>query len=604
VTWLALAGPLAAMFLWRLGGGDETGFAIALLVVAGSAMTLPFGYVAPLVDGPRALGRVGPVPGVRASYAATGVAALGLALLVSSMVGPIAFAVLAGLVAAWCLRAPALADQMLLPALAFPAWIAWQSSTFGPVFQVFSAPRLPEEAMPLQVSMILGLSLLAGAAMVWRGEAEGTGRYAPWTLAGIALPGGAMVVLETTWLPATVLGDFVWALHAMALAGLATALALRYGARDGVLGPRLGAAAAAAFAFVALGLMLMLGQTALTIALAVLIVASAAMERRFDIPALGAFLVLASLALIWRLVLDPGIDWHLHGATTAEMLASVAATLAGPLVALWMTAALRDTPLRRYARLVVETGLVASTAIVAGILIARLLPDQIGLHARLGLQASVLIALAWLQIRRATLPVLRRLRLAFAWLLGLTAAAALLMASLGPASPIFADGPNLSRVAGWPILNDLLLAYLLPAVLLVALSGRQYLRAPGWGLGALWVATAIRHLWQGADLRILRSVEQGELYAYTFAFLAAGAVLLARALLTARADLRKLGLLLAGLAAAKAFLIDAAELGGLLRVGAFLALGLTLAGLAWLNGWAVAREGQGRSTIADPSGTI
>jgi uncharacterized membrane protein len=90
-----------------------------------------------------------------------------------------------------------------------------------------------------------------------------------------------------------------------------------------------------------------------------------------------------------------------------------------------------------------------------------------------------------------------------------------------------------------------------------------------------------------------RGVEPGELYAYTAALLLAGAVLVGRAILAGRADLRRLGLALVGVAAAKAFLIDASGLDGLMRVGAFLGLGLSLAGLAWVNGWAVARERAG-----------
>ncbi|MDD7970193.1 DUF2339 domain-containing protein [Roseinatronobacter alkalisoli] len=591
VTWLALAGPLAAMVLWRLAGADALGFAIAVLVVAGAAMTLPFGYIAPLVEGPRALGRETPVQGVRASFAASAVAAIGLALLVPGMAGPAGLALLAALIAIWCARAPALADQMLLPVLAFPLWIVWQAVTYGPVFGAFNALRPPESAMPLQVSQILVLSVLAGLAMIWRGEADAPGRHAPFTLAGLALPGAAIVALETMWLPATMLGSYIWALHAMALAAMATALALRYGLHDRGQGPRLGAAAAAAFALVALGLMLMLGQSALTIALAVLMVAAGAMDRRFDIPALGAFQILASMTLIWRLVLAPGLDWHLDDAAMPEMLASLVATLGGPLLALWLTQPLRDDPLRRHARLVSETGLMASVAIAFAILIARVLPEQTGLHAQLGLHASVLIALAWVQIRRAALPVLPQVRRGLAWVFGLIAGVSLFCAAVYPASPVFGDWPFVSLVAGWPVLNDLILAYLLPAVLLVTLAGWRWLWVAGCGLGALWVATVIRHLWQGTYMQLSRGIEQGELYAYTFALLVAGAALLARALLTARADLRKLGLLLAGLAAAKAFLIDAGELDGLLRVGAFLALGLTLAGLAWLNGWAVAREG-------------
>jgi uncharacterized membrane protein len=46
-----------------------------------------------------------------------------------------------------------------------------------------------------------------------------------------------------------------------------------------------------------------------------------------------------------------------------------------------------------------------------------------------------------------------------------------------------------------------------------------------------------------------------------------------------------------GLTVAKVFLIDASGLSGLTRVFSFLALGLSLAGLAWLNRWAALRSG-------------
>ena len=590
VTWLALAGPLTAIVLWRLAGGDDLAFALAVTLVAGAAMTLPFGYVQPLVTGPRALGRGQPAQGVRASFVATGVAAIGLAMLVPGMAGPVGLTALAVLVGVWCTRAPALADQMVWPVLAMSLWIMVQGWTGGPVIDAFSVPRLPESSMPLQVSLILGLALLGGLALIWRGEAEDPGRHAPFTLAGLVLPGGALVALETTWAPAATLGTYEWALHAMALAGAATLLALRYGQRDGGSGPRLGAAASAAFAALALGLMLMLSAAALTIALAVLMVTAAAMDRRFDIPGLGAFMILASLVLGWRLVLDPGLGWHLDTASTPAFLLSLVATLAGPLLALWVLQSMRDVKLRRYTRLVMETGLLASAAITAALVIARLLGDQIGPHAQLGLMASVLIALAWVQARRAALPFLRRLRIALAWIFAVFAGLALVAAAVYPASPVFGDWPFIGRVAGWPVLNDLILAYLLPAVLLGLMGRSIWVQRAGWGLGALWVGCMIRHLWQGADLRISNGIAQPELYAYTFALLLAGAATLAGALRTARPDLRKIGLSLTGLAAAKAFLIDAAALDGLLRVGAFLGLGLTLAGLAWLNGWAVARE--------------
>lgn len=588
VTWLALAAPLLGMLLWRLGGGDATAFALAVVVVAAAAMTLPFGRIAPVAGGPIALGRAEPAPGVRASFAASMFAAAGAALLVPGMAGPLALAALAVLAAVWARRAPALMDQMLLPLLAFPLWVVWQVWDYGAVYQAFIAPRPPESALPWGASWVLALAVLAGLAMLWRGEAEDPGRHAPWTLAGLALPGGTLAALETVWKPGLILGDYVWALHAMALAAGATALALRYGARDAGQGPRLGAAAASAFALVALGLGLMLGPVALTLALAVLMAAAAAMDRRFGIPALGAFLVLAALALLWRLVLDPGIGWYLHEAGAAEFALALAATLGGPLAALWLIRDLPEEEPRRTARALAEAILSALAAIAAALAIARLLPDDVGLHARLGLQATVLIALAQVQLGRAG-GFGRRARLALAGVFGL-AAAACLGAGLTIASPVFGDWALADGVAGLPVLNDLILAYLLPGAVLGAFARWRWMAWAGWILAAVWAAAAIRHLWHGPDIRLRHGVEQGELYAYTFALLVLGAVLVGRAVLAGRSDLRRLGLAAIGAAAAKAFLVDAAGLEGLLRVAAFLGLGLSLAGLAWLNGWAVARE--------------
>jgi uncharacterized membrane protein len=589
VTWLALAGPLAGAVMMRLAGGDALAFALALTVIAAAAMTLPFGRVAPVVDGPGALAPA-PVRGVRASLAASAVLAAAAVALMPGWEGPGALTTLALLVAIWARRAPALAEQMLLPLLALPAWIVWQAVGYGPLVLDYAAFRGPEAAPPLEPSILVGLGWLAGLAMVWRGEAEDPGRLAPWTLAGLAMPFGALAALETTWQPAQQLGVPLWAGHALALAAWATALALRYAARDAGQGPRLGAAAAMAFTLIALALAVVIGQAGLTVAVVLLLVASAALDRRFDIPGLGLFQILASLALGWRLVIDPGLGWHLYDAAAPEALLSLLATLAGPAAALWLARDLADAQPRRAARLVVETGLTGAAAIGAAVLIARLLPDGLGLHAQLGLQASVMIALAWVQVRRMALPFGRRLRQGLAWLFGLLAGGAL-VAAASIASPVFGDWPFISRVLGWPLLNDLIPAYLVPGVLLVGLGGWHWLRPAGWALVALWAGSAIRHLWQGPRMDLSRGVEPGELYAYTAALLLAGAVLVGRAILAGRADLRRLGLALVGVA--KAFLIDASGLDGLMRVGAFLGLGLSLAGLAWVNGWAVARERAG-----------
>ena len=62
-----------------------------------------------------------------------------------------------------------------------------------------------------------------------------------------------------------------------------------------------------------------------------------------------------------------------------------------------------------------------------------------------------------------------------------------------------------------------------------------------------------------------------------------GAGLLLAALRSGSATLRRAAMAVIGLTIAKVFLIDMSGLDGLIRVVAFLVLGLLLAGLAWLD---------------------
>ena len=110
----------------------------------------------------------------------------------------------------------------------------------------------------------------------------------------------------------------------------------------------------------------------------------------------------------------------------------------------------------------------------------------------------------------------------------------------------------------------------------------------GAALVALYAGLEIRRFWRGDDLSVA-GTSQPELYSYTIALLIVGAVLLWQAIARNSVGLRRVALALIGVTVAKVFLVDAAGLSGLMRVFSFLALGLSLAGLAWLNRWAATR---------------
>ncbi|MDX6752299.1 DUF2339 domain-containing protein [Geminicoccaceae bacterium 1502E] len=154
-------------------------------------------------------------------------------------------------------------------------------------------------------------------------------------------------------------------------------------------------------------------------------------------------------------------------------------------------------------------------------------------------------------------------------------------------------------VGSLPLLNLLLPAYALPALMALAVTA-AVLRA-GWPgvarmaggvtlvLGLVWLALEIRHAFVGGQLS--GPASEAELLAHTAGWLAAAGLLLAVGIGRDVRPLRRAGLLVAGLAVAKAFLVDLAELDGLYRAASFLALGLCLVGLGWVHRRFVAAAG-------------
>jgi uncharacterized membrane protein len=161
-------------------------------------------------------------------------------------------------------------------------------------------------------------------------------------------------------------------------------------------------------------------------------------------------------------------------------------------------------------------------------------------------------------------------------------------------------GREYDRVYGPQVFDTLLLAYGLPGLMLAATMLKMP-HLPIWlhrgltGIGAalmgLFAALEIRRFWQGDDLSV-PGVTQYELYSYTIALMTLGAALLYQAIARRSKSLRRIAMAVIGLTIAKVFLIDISGLSGLTRVFSFLALGLSLAGLALLNRWAIARQAE------------
>jgi uncharacterized membrane protein len=179
---------------------------------------------------------------------------------------------------------------------------------------------------------------------------------------------------------------------------------------------------------------------------------------------------------------------------------------------------------------------------------------------------------------------------------GLLALAGFLLA-LTLLNPLIGLNPDIHGIQPFDTLS---VAYLLPALVFAGVAARarwlRWHRAFAWAAGlfvAMWGFLEIRWFWQGDQIYSARFL-QPELYSYTVALLLAGGLLLYQAIARRSTGLRRLAMTVIALAVAKVFLVDASGLSGLLRVFSFLALGLALAGLAWLNRWAAGRrEGAG-----------
>ena len=630
VSVLALVLGYGGGLLTQLGGGGDAGWILQLLAMVMLTATLPELRLIPSQAGPATLpallmkGKAGwPVFPVRLVLGATVTSSLGLCVATTGNTD-MALPALAGLTVLalaflfWAEKAEGLADIALLPAAAFLAVLAILGETRAAIWAEHAtkaiALRGPETAPSRIASTLLVLATLISLGAAYR--ALRSGRWGlPFVLGGALIAPLAAVALEIWWQPALVLGAYAWALHIIALAALMTGFALQLAKTDTPAMRRAAHATLSALALIALALFVLTTKTALTLALAVLLTASAALDRRFRLPEMSLFLQAGAAVLGYRLLADPGLSWALQ-APLGQLLLAFGGTIAAMLAALWLLQPLE----RPIARAVAESAAAGLAAILANVLVARALeppppltesatyvPQTPPMETHWGLTLNalpwVIFALMQLWRARQTSP-LRPLRRVLAGLGGVIAAAGLASAAtLG--NPLFSwSAEDLgARVRGPLVLDTLALAYAVPGLLLLAVGWiwrdldrrlRLGFASVGAALTALYLGLEIRRFWQG-DYLGGPDVTQGELYSYTLALMLLGAGLLYQAIARRSDMLRRLAMAVIGLVVAKVFLIDASGLTGLTRVVSFAGLGLSLAGLAWLNRWVERRPGPPRA---------
>ncbi len=488
----------------------------------------------------------------------------------------------------YCARtATALVDLMVLPAGGILTLLASTS----PWVLTASPDQIGNNHV---IIYIVALSAMLSAFAAWQSLRTKSASlflalfaacFAPFTL----------VILDQFWQPIDLIGRYPWAVHVMVIAAGMVLMAERFAKTDWPNDKmRASIATLSALGCIALAVVILLSSAALTVALAVTLVSAAWLDRRYNMPLMGIYIFLGAATITYRLVIDPGLVW-VGQAPFPEVLLSYA----GAVIAFAYAYMLISPSDRPRTKVILESAAFSSVGILLSVLLFRAISYWAGSthlisHWGMGIMASIWISLGLAQLHRYNAGAQFRILRMVLCTLYFTLGAFSLAIALTTLNPIFGIS---NFVIGPVIINSLLAAYLLPAVILGLGARWLKLRSniPTYisiGLSLLWLALTIRHFWRGPIDMALDGFSQPELYTYTITLLLIGAGLFYTSLARKDAFLRKAGLIVIGLAVAKVFLIDISELSGLIRVFSFLLLGFSMAGLAWLNRWAASQTDQ------------
>lgn len=441
---------------------------------------------------------------------------------------------------------------------------------------------LMRQYFPFAALAIIGLIAITFFAAFWR--VAGSVRPFYWALVAAILPLLGFGVLYGKWNDTDVLAQGSWVAATLGLAGYFAASAVLV--RKTAPTQTYSADVFASGGVLALGLAAYIGlpDIGLTISFAALSALAYWLGHRFSyIITLAVSLGFTALTM-GRLVVLPGIVWALNGELGQVVV--VFGTVTAIFAACWYHAtnlAKRPAQVAQF-----ETAGVAVAAILTLILMNRAISDTYTPpHLEIAMYTNVFAILGLVQLKRAQIVdhwVKLRTYLGWAYfgVAGLS-----LGATLTGISPLMQG-----RVVGIFPADSLVIAYGLPALILAAtiylkwlpeIAPRKYVLAGIGGLGTVLAIFEIRRFWHGPHIELYKGFATGEQYTHTIGLLILTIAAIFASIVRGDALLRKIGLGLAAVTALKVFLWDMAGLQGLSRATAFIALGLTLAGIAWLH---------------------
>jgi uncharacterized membrane protein len=425
---------------------------------------------------------------------------------------------------------------------------------------------------------ILGFILLRGALR-------------PFIFAGASILATAVILAGAYVRINIVTADTLWALVSAGSAALAVVAVGALNRRREERAYRLSLAfyAAASVAGVAFTCAFTFRDAWLTVALSLQLPALAWLEKRLDLTELRALALAIAAAVLIRLALNPyvlgydatyvlGSQWVLYGYGIPA-----ACFYAGALL-------FRERADDRTV-LVLESGALAFALLLIGLEFRILVEGRIAAPRltlfELSLDTVVWLAVGWWRARAYRL----RPHILDVWwsavLIGL-GLSGVIFGQLLVLNPVITGEP----VGTYPILNELLAAYLAPAVLIALLArevryfepirqGYAILSGAALILMMVWLTLETKHAFEGPQLtRFAQS--DAEYYAYSVVWLISAFVLLGFGIWRGTAWLRHGALAILIITVLKVFLSDMAALGGLYRVASFLGLGLCLVGIGYL----------------------
>lgn len=227
--------------------------------------------------------------------------------------------------------------------------------------------------LPRAASLFSGMFAVFAVLGYWRVSQGVRGSFIWIAASALALP-LALGALEIFWTPSVYIGAYPWAGHAITGAVLMTILAERSCKRWPEDMRPAALFAMSALSLMSFALMLILSTAALSIALAVMIVFAAPIDRRFDMAWLGLFIQLCVAVLGWRFLIDPGVPWASWWNTALwEVILGFVVPLALMGVAWWIL-----RPIKRIgAQLALESAIWSFGAVFVLILLERSLRGDI-----------------------------------------------------------------------------------------------------------------------------------------------------------------------------------------------------------------------------------